>query len=220
MLDEEVAVGIEHAAVGTFRPDDRTRAVRVTGDARLYRVVLAAASVALGVSPFLPWFSIHGDVYTLVVADRIPVVPAVVVLVASVGLACAWRRPRRAKVVGRWAGALALAANVVGFVVACLADPLVASTEPAYRVREQVSAWVTWGGCIAFGSSLVILVGACSSWKPLVSLVSEAEERHQGNRPRTGRTTRRGLAEEPLCDLPPLDHVIAAGVPPPPGMPR
>lgn len=54
-------------------------------------------------------------------------------------------------------------ANIVGFAVAALADPVVASTEPIYRIREWVSAWLTWGGCIAFGSSVVILVGAISA---------------------------------------------------------
>ena len=47
----------------------------------------------LGVYPFLPWFSIYGSVYTLEVADRVPVVPAAVVLAAAAGLANAVWRP-------------------------------------------------------------------------------------------------------------------------------
>ena len=191
-------------------------AVRVTEAVRIYRAVLAVASVALGISPFLPWFSIDGAVYTLSVADRVPACSFAIAAIAAAGLVGALRWPLRSKAVGRWVGALGLAANITGFALATVANPLVSSTQAQQRITEQVSAWITWGGWIAFGASAVVLVGAFSSWSPTALLLpafpgdrGQGGSRSPNARPTTLRS-RRGQAEDPVPDLPPLGDVIGA----------
>lgn len=192
------------------------RAVRVTEAARIYRAVLAVASVALGISPFLPWFSIDGAVYTLSVADRVPACTFAIAGIAAAGLVGALRWPLRSKGVGRWVGALGLATNITGFVLATVANPLVSSTQAQQRIAAQVSAWITWGGWTGFGASVVVLVGALSSWSPTALLLPTfpGDQGHGGSRSLNARPTmlrsRRGQAEDRVPDLPPLGDVIGA----------
>lgn len=181
-------------------------ALRTTEAARLYRITLVVASAALAVSPYLRWFSIYGAVYSLWVADRVPVVPVMVTLLGVAGVAGGLWRPSRSKDVGRWVGALSLAANVLGFVVAAVADPLVASTPPLYRIYEQISAWVTWGGCVAFGASAIILLGALSAWRPAVPLMPAPAADAS---PCPMRPSRRGEGGELMPALPAFDSIIA-----------
>ena len=175
-------------------------------------MVLAGCG-ALALSASRPWLVINGATYTFFNADGWKALPVAELVVAGGGALATLIGLRYVRRVGLAIGVGALVLNVVGAVVAArLAN--IHNPNQYFRTSAILSMRPAWGGWMALGICVTLIIGASSRWS---AAASGPEKAVRADEPvyfegAAGQHTFLSLSE--------LYHADETSASPAPGLPR